>query len=64
MNDEQATETDRPPPALPEGDARRVVALLEAAGEAHPDLWKVLMQPDADVVLDELFRDEIHTQRA
>lgn len=62
MSPTDSTERQELLPSLSEHDAQRVLELLKATGEIHQDLWNILTKPDANLVVDEVFRDEIHAQ--
>lgn len=64
MSTIDSTEPQEFPSGLSEHDAQLVLDLLRATGEVHDDLWSILTQPDADSVIDEVFRDELQAQRS
>jgi hypothetical protein len=64
MNERDATDFEAPRPAMSAEEVARVVALLEAVDAVHPDLENVLTEVDGDRVVDEIFSDEVHAQRA
>lgn len=64
MNDRDVTDSEAPQPALSAEEVARVVGLLEAVDAVHPDLERVLTEVDGDRVVDEIFSDEVHAQRA
>jgi hypothetical protein len=64
VSTEQLSNEPHPTPALPDVDVERILRLLDTTGDVHPDLREVLVEPDADRVVDEIFRDEVHAQHA
>jgi hypothetical protein len=64
MATDEETQTNDVQPALPEDDAQKVVDLLKTAGESNVDLLEILTQPDADKLVDDIYRDEVHVQDA
>lgn len=45
--------------AMPTAEVERLLALLEATGEVHPDLERVLRKPQAERIVEEIISDEI-----
>jgi hypothetical protein len=64
MTDTDETALEAQQPALSAEEVARVVGLLDAVDAVHPDLAKVLTEVDRDRVVDEIFSDEVHAQRA
>jgi hypothetical protein len=64
MTADEETQTNDVQPALPEDDAQKVVDLLKTAGESNVDLLEILTQSDADKLVDDIYRDEVHVQDA
>jgi|GEM_PF-5467050 len=59
MNEEAHGEEVRGSAAMPAAEVERLLALLATTGEVHPDLEKVLREPQAGRIVEEIMSDEI-----
>lgn len=50
--------------AIQENEAQRVIELVQVMGEVPGDLMQLLISTDPKEVVEEVFRDEVHTQRS
>lgn len=59
MNEEGRGEEVQASTAMPAAEVERLLELLETTGEVHPDLERVLREPQADRIVEEIIADEI-----
>jgi hypothetical protein len=64
MNEEARGETALGGAPMPTAEAERVLVLLAATGDVHADLERVLREPRAEQIVEEIVRDEIQNRRA
>jgi hypothetical protein len=64
MSGEDGKEEARGDAAMPAAEVARLMELLGATGEVHPDLERVLSEPEAERIVEEIFSDEIQDRRA
>lgn len=64
MNAEDGKEETRGGAAMPAAEIARLIELLGATGEVHADLERVLGEPRAERIVEEIFSDEIQDRRA
>lgn len=59
MNEEGRGEEATGTMAMPAAEVERLLALLAATGGAHPDLERVLREPQDGRIVEEIISDEI-----
>jgi hypothetical protein len=50
--------------AIQENEAQRVLELVQVMGDVPIDLLQLLISTDPQRLVEEVFRDEVHTQRS
>lgn len=50
--------------AIQENEAQRVIELVQVMGEVPGDLLQLLISTDPKEMVEEVFRDEVHTQHS
>jgi hypothetical protein len=59
MNEESRKEEAQGGVVMPAAEVERLLELLGATGEVHPDLERVLREPQAKQIVEEIISDEI-----
>jgi hypothetical protein len=59
MNEKRRGEEAQGGAAMPASEVERLLELLAATGEVHPDLERVLREPQSERLVEEIINDEI-----